>query len=130
MKSNCPKVINALDELGITTEVFIVDWVFTAFTRAFNLKVARVFWDIWLVFGDYYLLRIAYGVFSLIKQDLEELKNIKNGLNFIRHKTTSLKLSDLLKVALRENKNPKEFKALVEKKIVTVNNLKSLNQAI
>ena len=60
---NCSKVALLLSDLGISSEVFIVDWVFTAYTRAFNLKVARVFWDVWLTLGDYYLIRFAYSIF-------------------------------------------------------------------
>ena len=60
---NCSKVALLLSDLEISSEVFIVDWVFTAYTRAFNLKVARVFWDVWLTLGDYYLIRFAYSIF-------------------------------------------------------------------
>ena len=105
----------------MSTEVFILDWVFTAFTRAFSLKTARVFWDIWLVFGDYYLLRLAYSIFTLLKYDLCQATNMKNGLHFIRQKTTNLQLTELLKIALREHKSPADFRKQIERKIAITN---------
>lgn len=122
LKSNCPTVLKSFDDLGVSTEVFILDWVFTAFTRAFSLKTARVFWDIWLVFGDYYLLRLAYSIFTLMRYELSEATNMKNGLHFIRQKTTGLQLTELLKIALREHKSPADFRKQVERKLAFAHN--------
>ena len=100
----CPKVKKVLDEFGINTETFILDWLFTLYTRSFNVRLARVFWDIYLVFGDYYLIRIAYSIFSLLKKQLENKDNMEDGLKFIRSQTGSLKLDKIIKHTLRERK--------------------------
>lgn len=116
LESKCPKVASSLKKIDINSEVFIVDWIFTGFTRVFNVKITRVFWDIFLIFGDYYLLRFSYAIFYLLKKDLSVRGNLEEGMKFIRNKTSQLKLSQLVKVALRENKHPDSFARLISEK--------------
>jgi hypothetical protein len=116
LDQKCSQVSKALEQLGISSEVFLVDWVFTAFTRTFNIKLTRVFWDLFLIFGDYYLIRLAYAVFFLLKKDLSNRENMEDGLKFIRNRTSNLKLSQLVKVALRENKSPADVSKLIRDK--------------
>lgn len=93
----------------INTETFILDWVFTIYTRTFSIKAARVLWDMFLVFGEYYLLRVAYAIFKLLRKDLVVKKNIEDGLKFIRSRTNTLKLSEIVKLSLRENKSHGDY---------------------
>jgi Rab-GTPase-TBC domain len=117
LAQRCPVVAAALSNLDISTEVFLVDWIFTCFTRACNLKISRVIWDLWLTLGDYYLLRISYALFALQEKDLSSPEAIGDGLKFIRNKTTQLRLSALVKTALRENKTPSEFRSNMKEKL-------------
>ena len=98
-----------LDKFMIRTEAFILDWMYTIYIRTFNIKIARVFWDIFLLFGDYYLLRVAYSIFALLKNDLAKSTNMENGLRYIRSKTGTLKLSKMVKLTLREVKTVSEI---------------------
>lgn len=71
----------------------------------------------WLTLGDYYLIRLSYAVFSLLKKDLECKEKLdKDGLKYIRARTGQLKLSHLLRVALRENVTPEEAAILINQK--------------
>src|SRR3990167_622062 len=117
LAQKCPAVAAALSTLDISTEVFLVDWIFTCFTRACNLKVSRVIWDLWLTLGDYYLLRISYALFALQEKDLSSPEAIGDGLKFIRTRTTQLRLSALVRTALRENKTPAEFQSSLKDKL-------------
>lgn len=113
IERKCPKVKATLDAFCINTETFILDWMFTIFTRSFSIQTARVFWDIFLLFGDYYLMRIAYAIFGLLKKELSNSKNMEDGLKFIRSRTGSLKLSELVAYTLREVKDPTEIRAII-----------------
>lgn len=113
IERKCPKVKTMLDAFCINTETFILDWMFTIFTRSFSIQTARVFWDIFLLFGDYYLMRIAYSIFGLLKKELSNSKNMEDGLKFIRSRTGSLKLSELVAYTLREVKDPTEIRAII-----------------
>lgn len=108
IERKCPKVKQMLDAFMINTETFILDWMYTIYTRSFNTKVARVFWDIYLLFGDYYLIRVAYAIFALLKKELSDKANMEDGLRYIRSKTGTLKLSSLVKHTLREVKTVAE----------------------
>ena len=109
IERKCPKVKEMLDKFMIRTEAFILDWMYTIYIRTFNIKIARVFWDIFLLFGDYYLLRVAYSIFALLKNDLAKSTNMENGLRYIRSKTGTLKLSKMVKLTLREVKTVSEI---------------------
>ncbi len=70
---------------GKRTEMYSFDWYFTLFSRDFDIKIARAIWDIFLVFGDFYLLKslhyyrisrnlIFYSkLFQLVLQDVKLL---------------------------------------------------------
>jgi len=55
-------------------------------------------------------------VFVLLKKDLSNRENMEDGLKFIRSRTSNLKLSQLVKVALRENKPPAEVNKILRDK--------------
>ena len=109
LERKCPKVKKMLDSCYINTETFILDWMYTIYTRSFSIKLTRVFWDIYLVFGEYYLIRIAYSIFALLKKELSDKKNMEDGLRYIRGKTGTLLLSKLVKHTLREVKTITEI---------------------
>lgn len=112
IQRKCPNVDKMLKEFHISTEAFILDWMFTVYSRSFNLKLARVFWDIFLLFGEYYVIRVAYAIFATLKKELANKANMENGLKFIRAQTGQLKLSNLVKITLREAKTAQEIEKI------------------
>lgn len=100
----------------INTEAFILDWFFTLYTRAFNINVVRGIWDIYLIFGDYYLLQTGVSLFNLISDDLIN-NSISEGFNIIRMKTAELKLSGLVNGIMKLNVSQDKFEKLLYKEI-------------
>jgi len=98
----------------IRTEGFLMGWLFTAYSRAFNIDVARAIWDIFLIFGDYCLLQTGISLFNLIKEDLT-LKKLEYGFNMMRSITNKVKLSDLVKEILSVNVSNSKFGKIVLK---------------
>lgn len=115
IKRKCPKVQKLLEVSGINTEAFLLDWLYTLFSRAVNIKMVRIFWDIFLIFGDYYLLRVAYSIFGLLKRELAQKKYMEDGLKFIRSKANTLRVSKLMQHTLREVKTANEIDKLMLK---------------
>jgi len=73
-----------------------MDWFYTLFGRTFKLEVVRIIWDILLIFGGYYLLRLGFSVLREIKDDILG-QHMHDGFNFIRAKTKTLEISHVLK---------------------------------
>lgn len=116
MKKYCKKLFKVIRSYQISTETFILDWFFTLYTRAFNINVVRGIWDIYLIFGDYYLLQTGVSLFKLISDDLIE-SSIGEGFNIIRMKTAKLKLSGLVNGIMKLNVSQEKFDKLLIKEI-------------
>jgi hypothetical protein len=98
----------------IRTEGFLMGWMFTAYSRAFNINVVRAIWDIFLIFGNYCILQTGISLFNLIKSDLT-LKKLEYGFNMMRSITNQVKLSDLVKEILSVDVSNKKFSKIVLK---------------
>lgn len=110
-----PKVKAVLDKCMISTDAFLIDWMYTIYSKCFSVNVTRVLWDIYLVFGDYYFIRIAYSIFGCLKKDLQVGKNLEDGFRFIRSKAAEIKLSNIVQYTLRETKTIPQIHAILEK---------------
>lgn len=110
-----PKVKAALDKHMISTDAFMIDWMYTIYSKSFGVGVTRVLWDLCFVFGDYYLIRIAYSIFSCLKKDLQNGKNLEDGFRFIRTKAGELRLSKIVQHTLREVKTVPQIHAILQK---------------
>jgi len=53
------------------SEMYTHDWFFSFFARDFDLKIARVFWDVILSLGDFYFIKISLAVFALLEEDIK-----------------------------------------------------------
>lgn len=116
-----PKVMAVLKKYMISTDAFLIDWMYTIYSKCFSIKVTRVLWDIYFLFGDYYLIRIAYSIFGCLKKELAIGKNMEDGFRYIRAKASEIKLSSIVQYTLREVKTVPKIHALLEKARKSVN---------
>lgn len=110
-----PKVKAILDKYMISTDAFLIDWMYTIYSKCFSVNVTRVLWDIYLLFGEYYFIRIAYSIFGCLKKDLQTGNNLEDGFRFIRNQASELKLSKIVEFTLREVKTVAQIHAILEK---------------
>lgn len=110
-----------LKKYMISTDAFLIDWMYTIYSKCFSIKVTRVLWDIYFLFGDYYLIRIAYSIFGCLKKELAIGKNMEDGFRYIRAKASEIKLSSIVQYTLREVKTVPKIHALLEKARKSVN---------
>jgi hypothetical protein len=54
-----------LKSFDILTEVFMMEWLLTVFTKALPLDIACRIWDLWLVDGEVWLVRVAIALLKL-----------------------------------------------------------------
>ena len=74
-----------------------MDWFFTLYSKIFKPAVVRIFWDIGLIFGPHYTLRIGFSLFSLLREQMMSQK-MHDGYSFVRAETKELKVSQILEV--------------------------------
>lgn len=117
MEKTNKKLLKKLNDIDVTTQVFIYDWFYTIYTRAFDIKVVRAVWDIILVFGDFYFLSFGVALFGLMEEDLMN-GNIEDGFNFIRVMTNKLPLSKMVKAVLGRWVSPSKFDMMVTQDIL------------
>jgi Rab-GTPase-TBC domain len=110
-----PKVMEVLRKYMISTDAFLIDWMYTIYSKCFSIKVTRVLWDMYFLFGDYYLIRIAYSIFGCLKKELSIGKNMEDGFRYIRAKASEIKLSSIVQYTLREVKSVPKIHAILEK---------------
>lgn len=89
-----------LERRQLTTQLFTMDWMFTIFSRVFHIKVVRVIWDIFLVFGSYSVIKIALALFKILEKEMLS-SGLQDGFNFIKVKTEKLEVSRIVKIALQ-----------------------------
>lgn len=123
-----PKVKEILDKYMIATDAFLIDWMFTVFSKCFSVNVTRVLWDIYFLFGDYYFIRIAYSIFGCLKNELQVGKNLEDGFRYIRSQASELKLSKILDYTLREVKTVPEIHTILQNQKKKLDAQKPQNQ--
>lgn len=75
LEEKCPEVLSQLQASGISSESFLVDWFFTAFTRCLPVALVLQIWDRLLIRGDSVLIETAVALVCELKPLIE-----KNGV--------------------------------------------------
>lgn len=88
--------METIENNGIKTEGFLMSWIFTLYSRAFNLKVVRAVWDMIFVFGEFTIIQVGIAIFKLIQEDLT-MSNLNFGFNMIRRITNKIMMKNLAK---------------------------------
>jgi len=71
MSDNVPRVYNHLKLLDISTDLYIMDWILTLFSKALPLDIATRVWDNYFLRGDAFLYATIAGIVSYLAPELE-----------------------------------------------------------
>lgn len=96
----------------IRTEGFLMSWIFTLFSRAFNIQIIRAVWDIIFVFGEFSIIQTGISIFNLIREELT-MKNLNFGFNMIRRKTNRVMLDNLAKNLMKKFIRNEQFNKMM-----------------
>ncbi|KAL8455529.1 hypothetical protein Emag_000658 [Eimeria magna] len=66
-----PLLLQHLQDLGIQTDVFLVDWMYTVFTRCLPFELLGRVWDLFIIKGDVVLLQTSLAIVSYFREELE-----------------------------------------------------------
>ncbi len=50
---------------GVTSEMFLMDWNLSLFTKALPLEVAAQVWDVYLFEGEIYIMYVGLGILKM-----------------------------------------------------------------
>jgi len=61
LKYNLNRLNTHFNRIGLTSEMYLVDWIYSVFTKSMNLELASIIWDNFLRDKDQFLFRVALG---------------------------------------------------------------------
>ncbi|XP_071441998.1 TBC1 domain family member 14-like [Hetaerina americana] len=68
-RENLPKLCHHFEQQGLSPDLYLLEWLYTVFSKAMPLDIACRVWDVFLRDGEEFLFRTALGVLHL-NQDL------------------------------------------------------------
>ena len=113
LREESPELMNYLDEQTINTMTFSIDWFYTLYSRAFDINIVRVVWDMFFMFGTEFLIKAGVALICILKEELMK-QYMTEGFNFVRVRTGKLKISAILEKALQGKYDPSVFAEEVE----------------
>ncbi|CAG9323814.1 TBC1D12_1 [Blepharisma stoltei] len=71
MKKYVPTVYDHFDEIGITPDLYLLEWVYTLFSRCFSVEIVSRVWDSYLFEGDAYIFKVGIGILISLEKELQ-----------------------------------------------------------
>ncbi|XP_033102695.1 TBC1 domain family member 14-like [Anneissia japonica] len=75
-QDNLPHLYDYFEELEVTPDLYIIDWMYTIYSKSLPLDVACRVWDVFFRDGEEFLFRTALGILQLYQ-------NVLLGMDFI-----------------------------------------------
>ena len=112
MGEDNPKLSAFFEANSINTMTFSVDWYYTLYSRAFDIQLVRVVWDMFFLFGHEFPVRLGNSIITLLKDDMMT-GYMNEGFNFLRCRTSKLQCKALLQTAFK----PRFSREVVEEEL-------------
>jgi hypothetical protein len=109
-----PNLLDYFKKNCINTMTFSVDWFYTLFSRAFEVNIVRVIWDMFFLFGSQFVVRAGVGLISILEEEIFK-EYMDEGFNFVRVRTSKLKVSLILERALSDGMGADKFADEIER---------------
>ena len=68
-----PKIAEKLNNIEMTSNFYMLDWVFTLFSKPFDIDVACRLWDVFFRDGELFIYRTALGILRMLQNELISL---------------------------------------------------------
>ncbi len=102
-----------LKELQLNPETFAYEWFFTLYSRAFDLPIVRILWDIFLTLGDYYVLYTGVVLLSMLESTL---KDKEDKTSYVRLAVRDISINNVVKNLLHGDQvSQKDFDKMIRK---------------
>ncbi|XP_037576476.2 TBC1 domain family member 12-like [Dermacentor silvarum] len=113
---NLPKLFAHFKKHNLTSDLYLVDWIYTLYSRSLPLDVACRVWDVFLRDGEEFLFRSALGILRLYEDVLLRLDfiNLAQFLTKLPEDMSSDVLFDAI-AAIRMTVNKRSFAQVLAK---------------
>ncbi|XP_046667469.1 TBC1 domain family member 14-like isoform X1 [Homalodisca vitripennis] len=96
LRENLPQVYAHFSLTALSPDLYLLDWIYTVFTKAMSLDLASRVWDVFLRDGDEFLFRTALGVLHLCQDTLLQMDFV-HGSQFLTRLPDDLSGDQLFK---------------------------------
>eukprot|EP01017_Pseudomicrothorax_dubius_P036491 TRINITY_DN5229_c0_g1_i3.p1 TRINITY_DN5229_c0_g1~~TRINITY_DN5229_c0_g1_i3.p1 ORF type:complete len:263 (-),score=49.78 TRINITY_DN5229_c0_g1_i3:355-1143(-) len=109
------KMYDKLKSCGISSDIFLVEWFFTLFSRAFTLSTVVKLWDLFLYNGECILFKTALAVVGQAEEELLD-KDSEDIIVYIRQCSYKVDQEKLLGTVLLDSSlGPKSLQETILK---------------
>nr|XP_015200418.1 PREDICTED: TBC1 domain family member 14 isoform X2 [Lepisosteus oculatus] len=77
-EENLPKLFAHFKQNNLTPDIYLIDWIFTLYSKSLPLDLACRVWDVFCRDGDEFLFRTALGILKLYEDILTKMDFIHN----------------------------------------------------
>lgn len=119
-KKILPLLYNYLQQEDISSEMFLIDWNLSLFTKSLPLEVAAYIWDIYFLEGEITLLIVSLSLLKLYGSYISTLK-MEDILSFLLHLPENINQDEL-----KENIN--SIRLLISKKLYNKIRAEKINE--
>ncbi|MBN3300671.1 TBC14 protein, partial [Amia calva] len=77
-EENLPKLFAHFKKNNLTPDIYLIDWIFTLYSKSLPLDLACRVWDVFCRDGDEFLFRTALGILKLYEDILTKMDFIHN----------------------------------------------------
>lgn len=116
MAKEVPKVYKHLKELGITSEIYLIDWVLTLYSKSLPLDVASRVWDATFSEGEVFVFQTALGILRLYGSILDNAP-FDECMTLLTHLPPDIDDDDLFQNIAAIKITPESWKKLLPAKI-------------
>ncbi|XP_061922064.1 TBC1 domain family member 14 isoform X2 [Entelurus aequoreus] len=88
-EENLPKLFAHFKENSLTPDIYLIDWIFTLYSKSLPLDLACRVWDVFCRDGEEFLFRTALGLLRLFH-------DVLTGMDFIHMAQFLTRLPDLI----------------------------------
>ncbi|XP_051968594.1 TBC1 domain family member 12-like [Xyrauchen texanus] len=72
-EENLPKLLNHFRSYNLTPDLYLIDWIFTLYSKSLPLDVACRVWDVFCRDGEEFLFRTGLGILRLYEEVLLQM---------------------------------------------------------
>ncbi|XP_018082987.1 TBC1 domain family member 12 isoform X2 [Xenopus laevis] len=108
-EENLPKLFFHFNAYSLTPDLYLIDWIFTLYSKSLPLDLACRVWDVFCRDGEEFLFRTALGILRLYEDILLQMDfiHIAQFLTKLPEDITSEKLFGCIAVIQMQNSNKK-----------------------
>lgn len=104
LEHNLPKLHKHFEEQKVKPDLYLIEWIFTLFSKSLPLDVMSRVWDVFFRDQEEFLFRTALGILSMYKETLLEMDFI-HIVQFLTKLPETINSTQLFKAIEKINTN-------------------------